>query len=72
MADLNLQKVDLSPIKAIAHDGVSLNVLIERNGGYCLESLPAPEQAFQSFQNSLSSLLSFNNSPTAWPLVHSF
>jgi hypothetical protein len=47
MADLNLQKVDLSPIKAIAHDGVSLNVLIERNGSYCLESLPAPLQAFQ-------------------------
>jgi hypothetical protein len=47
MADLNLQKVDLSSIKAIAHDGVSLNVLIERNGGYCLKSLPAPEQAFQ-------------------------
>lgn len=47
MADLNLQKVDLSSIKAIAHDGVTLNVLIERNGSYCLESLPAPLQAFQ-------------------------
>ena len=32
MADLNLQKVDLSSIKVIAHDGVTLNVLIERNG----------------------------------------
>ena len=31
----------------IAHDGVTLNVLIERNGSYCLESLPAPLQAFQ-------------------------
>ena len=56
MADLNLQKVDLSSIKAIAHDAVTLQVLIERDGGtanrrrhggYCLESLPAPEQAFQ-------------------------
>lgn len=34
----------------IAHDGVTLQVLIERNGGYCLESLPAPEQAFQGLQ----------------------
>lgn len=47
MADLNLQRVDFSSIKAIAHNGVTLNVLIERNGGYCLESLPAPLQAFQ-------------------------
>ena len=56
MADLNLQKVDLSSIKAIAHDGVTLNVLIERDGRtanrrrhrtYCLESLPASLQAFQ-------------------------
>lgn len=50
MTDLNLQKVDLSSIKAIAHDGVSLQILIERNGGYCLESLPAPPQAFQGLQ----------------------
>ena len=50
MADFNLQKVDLSSIKAIAHDGVTLNVLIERNGGYCLESLPAPPQAFLGLQ----------------------
>jgi hypothetical protein len=42
-----LQKVDLSSIKAIAHDAVTLQVLIERDRGYCLESLPAPEQAFQ-------------------------
>ena len=47
MADLNLQKADLSSIKTIAHNGVTLQVLIERNGGYCLESLPAPQQAFQ-------------------------
>ncbi len=46
-ADLNLQKVDLSCIKAIAHDGVTLQVLIEHDRGYCLESLPAPLQAFQ-------------------------
>ncbi|MBW4641263.1 MAG: hypothetical protein KME05_24225 [Gloeocapsa sp. UFS-A4-WI-NPMV-4B04] len=40
----------------MAHDGVSLNVLIEHDGRtanrrrhrtYCLESLPAPLQAFQ-------------------------
>ena len=42
MADLNLQQVDLSSIKAIAHDGVTLQILVERNGGYCLESPPAP------------------------------
>lgn len=51
-----MQKVDLSPIKAISHDGVTLNVLIERDGrtanrrrhrGYCLESLSALLQAFQ-------------------------
>jgi hypothetical protein len=47
MADLNLQKVDLSFIKAITHDGVTLQVLVERDRGYCLESLPAPPQAFQ-------------------------
>lgn len=59
MADLNFQKVDLSSIKAIAHDGVTLQILIERDGrtanrrrhrGYCLESLPASEQAFQGLQ----------------------
>ena len=34
MADLNLQKIDLSSIKAIAHDGVSLQVLVERAGRF--------------------------------------
>ena len=51
-----MQKVDLSSIKAIAHDGVTLQILIERDGRtanrrrhrtYCLESLPALQQAFQ-------------------------
>ena len=42
-----MQKVDLSLIKAIAHDGVTLNVLIERDRSYFLESLRAPLQAFQ-------------------------
>ena len=49
-------RVDLSSIKAIAHDGVTLQVLVERDGrtanrrrhrSYFLESLPAPLQAFQ-------------------------
>ncbi len=40
----------------ITHDGVTLQILVERNGRtanrrrhrtYCLESLPAPLQAFQ-------------------------
>lgn len=56
MADLNLQRVDFSSLKAIAHDGVTLQILVERDGrtanhrrhrGYCLESLPTPLQAFQ-------------------------
>ena len=47
MADFNLQKVDLFSIKAIAHDGITLQVLVERDRGCCLESLPAPLQAFQ-------------------------
>ena len=42
-----LEKVDLSPIKAIAHDGVNLQVLIERDGSFEIENLPAPAQAFQ-------------------------
>ncbi len=50
MADLNLQKVDLSSIKAIAHDGSCLQVLLETANGYSIESLPAPEQAFQGLQ----------------------
>lgn len=29
---------------------IAINVLIERNGSYCLESLPAPLQAFQGLQ----------------------
>lgn len=45
-----LQKVDLSAIKAIAHDGTSLQVLIERDGTYSIEYLPAPAQAFQGLQ----------------------
>lgn len=47
MSDLNLEKVNLCAIKAIAHDGSSLQVLIERDRGYCIESLPAPTQAFE-------------------------
>ena len=50
MADLNLQKVDLSSIKAIAHDGSCLQVLLETDNGYSIESLSAPEQAFQGLQ----------------------
>jgi hypothetical protein len=42
--------LSMSSSNAIAHDGVTLNVLIERNGGYCLESPPTPEQAFQGLQ----------------------
>lgn len=47
MADQILEKVDLSAIKAIAHDGSTLQVLVERDGDYRIESLPAPRQAFQ-------------------------
>lgn len=50
MADLNLQKVDLSTIKAIAHDGSCLQVLLETDNGYVIESLSAPLQAFQGLQ----------------------
>ena len=50
MADFNLQKVDLSSIKAIAHDGSCLQVLLETDNGYSIESLSAPEQAFQGLQ----------------------
>lgn len=46
MADFNLPKVDLSIIKVIAHDGSRLQVLLETDDGYSIESLPAPEQAF--------------------------
>ena len=49
MADLNFQKVDLSS-KAIAHDGSCLQVLLETANGYSIESLSAPEQAFQGLQ----------------------
>lgn len=45
-----LEKVDFSPIIAIAHDGVSLQVLLETANGYSIESLPAPLQAFQGLQ----------------------
>lgn len=45
-----LEKVDLSAIKAIAHDGAALQVLIERSGSFQIEQIPAPEQAFQGIQ----------------------
>lgn len=47
MSVTTLAKIDLSAIKAIAHDGSVLQVLIEQAGNYRIESLPAPEQAFQ-------------------------
>lgn len=42
-----LAKIDLSAIRAIAHDGSTLQVLLETDNGYSIESLPAPQQAFQ-------------------------
>jgi hypothetical protein len=51
MADLNFQKVDLSS-KVIAHDGSCLQVLLETANGYSIESLSAPEQAFQGQQKA--------------------
>lgn len=47
---MDYQKVDLSPIKAIAHDGVNLQILIERDGTFQIENLPAPAQAFEGLQ----------------------
>lgn len=46
---MDLEKVNLSPIRAIAHDG-TLKILIECEGNYRIESLPAPEQAFRGIQ----------------------
>lgn len=46
MAKLNLLKVDLSTIIAIAHDGSCLQVLLATANGYSIESLLAPLQAF--------------------------
>lgn len=46
MPQLQLEKVNFSAIKAIAYDGTYLQVLIERDGAYSLESLSAPAQAF--------------------------
>lgn len=46
MPQFQLEKVDLCAIKAIAHDGSCLQVLIERDGAYSLEFLSAPAQAF--------------------------
>jgi hypothetical protein len=47
-------RVDLSSIKAIAHDGSCLQVLLETANGYSIESLSAPEQAFQGQQKACS------------------
>lgn len=47
---LNLEKVDLTLIKAIGHNGTSLQILIEKDNNYYIESLPAPEQAFRGIQ----------------------
>lgn len=47
MSDVILAKINLSAIKAIAHDGTALQILIEQAGNFQIESLPAPEQAFQ-------------------------
>lgn len=42
---LNLEKINLSAIKAIGHDGVNLQVLLETNAGFQVVAFPAPRQA---------------------------
>lgn len=44
------EKVNLSAIQAIAHDGKNLQILIECEGKFRVEGLPAPEQAFRGIQ----------------------
>lgn len=63
----SLEKVDLTLIKAIGHNGTSLQILIEKDNNYYIESLPAPEQAFRGIQQlaQFVNLVSETGSTTA-------
>lgn len=46
----SLTKINLASIKAIGHDGTHLQIMLEAETGYTIESLPAPRQAFEGIQ----------------------
>lgn len=58
-SSLNLEKINLSAIKAIGHDGVNLQVLLETDAGFQVAAFPAPKQALLGLQQ-LSQLLTLN------------
>lgn len=44
-SSFNFTRINLSAIKAIDHDGVNLQVLLETNQGFRVAAFPAPKQA---------------------------
>ena len=45
-----LDPIDLSAIKAIAHDGINLQVLIQSQDKFALQTFPAPQQALEGIK----------------------
>jgi KTSC domain len=45
-----LEMIDLSAIKAIAHDGERLQILIQAEGKLAIQSFPAPRQALDGIK----------------------
>lgn len=57
--NISLEKINLSAIKAVGHDGINLQVLLETDAGFQVSSFSAPKQALLGLQQ-LSQLLIFN------------
>lgn len=62
-SNLTFQKINLSAIKAIDHDGINLHVLLETDAGFQSSSFPTPKQAFLGLLQ-LAQLLSLNQLST--------
>lgn len=58
-SSISLERINLSAIKAVGHDGVNLQVLLETDTGFQISVFPAPKQALLGLQQ-LSQLLTFN------------
>lgn len=56
---ISLERINLSAIKAVGHDGVNLQVLLETDTGFQVSAFPTPKQALLGLQQ-LSQLLTFN------------